>query len=47
VVGALVPQAEGTAEDDGRFTVRVRLAATDLRLLPGLTGRVEIITNEE
>ncbi len=45
-VEAVVPQVGGTMEDDARFTVRVRLAPTDLRLLPGLTGRVEIFTED-
>lgn len=43
-VEAIVPQVEETVEADARFTVHVRLAPTDLRLLPGLTGRVEIFT---
>ena len=44
VVEAVVPQIREAVEADARFTVRVRLAPTDLRLLPGLTGRVEIFT---
>lgn len=44
VVEAVVPQVEENVETDARFTVRVRLAPSDLRLLPGLTGRVEIFT---
>jgi multidrug efflux pump subunit AcrA (membrane-fusion protein) len=43
-VEAVVPQVDETEGSDARFTVRVRLSATDLRLLPGLTGRVEIYT---
>ena len=45
VVEAVVPQVGEAVEADARFTVRVRLAPTDLRLLPGLTGRVEIFTD--
>jgi multidrug efflux pump subunit AcrA (membrane-fusion protein) len=45
-VEAVVPQVDGTEGADARFTVRVRLSDTDLRLLPGLTGRVEIYTGE-
>ena len=45
-VEAVIPQVEGTADTDARFTVHVRLAPTDLRLLPGLTGRVEILTED-
>ncbi|MFL7791601.1 MAG: HlyD family efflux transporter periplasmic adaptor subunit [Anaerolineae bacterium] len=45
-VEAVVPQVDETEGADARFTVRVRLSATDLRLLPGLTGRVEIYTED-
>jgi HlyD family secretion protein len=44
-VEAVVPQEE-VAESDARFTVHVRLAPTGLRLLPGLTGRVEILAGD-
>jgi HlyD family secretion protein len=43
-VEAVVPQVGEAVETDARFTVHVWLAPTDLRLLPGLTGRVEIFT---
>jgi multidrug efflux pump subunit AcrA (membrane-fusion protein) len=47
-VEAVVPQVDETDEEEGdaRFTISVRLPATDMRLLPGLTGRVEIYTGE-
>jgi multidrug resistance efflux pump len=45
-VEAIIPQVEGSVETDARFTVHVRLAPNDLRLLPGLTGRMEIITED-
>ena len=45
-VEAVVPQIEGAANTDARFTVHVRLDPTDLRLLPGLTGRMEILIEE-
>jgi multidrug efflux pump subunit AcrA (membrane-fusion protein) len=45
-VEAVVPQVEETEEADARFTIYVRLDPTDLRLLPGLTGRVEIYTTD-
>jgi multidrug resistance efflux pump len=45
-VETVVPQVDDTEGADARFTVRVRLSATDLRLLPGLTGRVEIYTGD-
>ncbi|MBN1976881.1 MAG: HlyD family efflux transporter periplasmic adaptor subunit [Anaerolineae bacterium] len=45
-VEAVVPQVDETEGVDARFTVHVRLSDTDLRLLPGLTGRVEIYTGD-
>jgi HlyD family secretion protein len=45
-VEAVVPQVEGAMDTDARFTIQVRLEPTDLRLLPGLTGRMEILTEE-
>ena len=50
VVEAVIPQVvEGTETNatEAFFTVRVRLMPTDLRLLPGMTGRVEIFTTEQ
>jgi len=45
-IEAVVPQVKEVVETGARFTVHVRLAPTDLRLLPGLTGRVEILTED-
>jgi membrane fusion protein (multidrug efflux system) len=45
-VEAIVPQTEQAADTGARYTVYVQLAPTDLYLLPGLTGRVEIIAGE-
>ncbi len=45
-IEAVVPQVGEAVETDARFTVYVRLAPTDLRLLPGLTGRAEILTKD-
>ena len=45
-VEAVIPQTEGAVDTDARFTVHVRLDSTDLRLLPGLTGRMEIHIEE-
>ncbi|MCP4543730.1 MAG: HlyD family efflux transporter periplasmic adaptor subunit [Chloroflexi bacterium] len=45
-VEAVVPQIEGAPDTDARFTIHVRLEPTDLRLLPGLTGRMEILTKD-
>jgi len=45
-VEAIIPQPKAAQTTDARFTVHLRLAPTDLSLLPGLTGRAEIITGE-
>ncbi len=45
-IEAVVPQIGEAVETDAHFTVHVRLAPTDLRLLPGLTGRAEILTED-
>jgi multidrug resistance efflux pump len=52
-VEAVVPQVDSQTSagssaqtTDARFTVRLQLAPTDLNLLPGLTGRAEILTQE-
>jgi multidrug efflux pump subunit AcrA (membrane-fusion protein) len=45
-VEAVVPQVEQASDTDARFAVQVRLAPTDLRLLPGMTGRVEIFASD-
>ena len=56
VVESVVPQESEEETADARFTVFVRLVMSDpvdnaagqsLRLLPGLTGRVEILTGEQ
>ncbi len=45
-VEAIIPQAKAAQTTDARFTVHLRLDPTELSLLPGLTGRAEIITGE-
>ena len=45
-VEAVVPQDGEPGATNAHFTVFVRLSSTDLRLLPGLTGRVEIFARE-
>ena len=45
-VEAVVPQINQASNTGAHFTVHVRLAPTDLRLLPGLTGRVEIFAGD-
>ena len=46
-VEAVVPQIGQATTTDARFAVHVRPAPTDLPLLPGLTGRVEIFIDLE
>ena len=38
----IAPLAEGTIGDAATFTVIIQLEPTGLDLLPGMTGRVEI-----
>jgi multidrug resistance efflux pump len=45
-VEAVVPQVGEATATDARFAVHVRLTPTELDLMPGLTGRVEIYTEE-
>ena len=54
VVDSVIPQSERTTDADARFAAYVRLThetqtedETDLDLLPGMTGRVEVITEQE
>lgn len=46
MVEAVVPQEEEVEAADAHFTVHVQLSPTSLRLLPGLTGRVEVFVGE-
>lgn len=41
-VAAILPQAQGAQDGAALFTVLIDLAPSDLVLLPGMTGRVEI-----
>jgi multidrug efflux pump subunit AcrA (membrane-fusion protein) len=41
-VAFVVPQASGQVGDAATFTVVISIGATELELLPGMTGRVEI-----
>ena len=45
-VARIVPTSSGVLGDAAVFTVVVTLDETDLMLLPGMTGRIEIIGNE-
>ena len=40
-------QAERTTDADARFVAYIRLDESELDLLPGMTGRVEVVTEEE
>jgi multidrug efflux pump subunit AcrA (membrane-fusion protein) len=43
-VETVVPQMDRQADSDARFTAYIRLDENELDLLPGMTGRVEIVT---
>ena len=43
-VDTVVPQMDRQADSDARFTAYIRLDENELDLLPGMTGRVEIVT---
>jgi multidrug resistance efflux pump len=45
-VDSMIPQ-EQVAGAEARFAAYIRLDETDLDLLPGMTGRVEVVTEEE
>ena len=45
-VDVVLPQTERTADADARFVAYIRPDESDLDLLPGMTGRVEVITGE-
>lgn len=47
LVETIVPETERQADSDARFKAYVRLEASELNLLPGMTGRVEIVTGSE
>ncbi len=46
-VDSIVPQSERTAQTEARFAAYIRLEVTELDLLPGMTGRVEVVTEPE
>ena len=43
----VVPKASGTVGDAATFTAVILLDSTELELLPGMTGRVEIVRDAE
>lgn len=45
-VHVVLPQTERTADADARFVAYIQPDESDLDLLPGMTGRVEVITGE-
>lgn len=45
-VEVIVPNQERKTDADARFTAYIRLDPSDLDLLPGMTGRVEIVTED-
>jgi multidrug resistance efflux pump len=44
-VHVVLPQMERTSDSEARFAAYIRLDESELDLLPGMTGRVEVITN--
>ena len=46
-VEVVLPQLERKTDADAHFAAYIRLGATELDLLPGMTGRVEIVTEEK
>jgi multidrug resistance efflux pump len=44
-IESVVPRDEVAAAEDARFVAHIRLDDTDLDLLPGMTGRVEVIAD--
>jgi len=46
-VESIVPQSQSTGGTEARFAAYIRLDETDLDLLPGMTGRVEVTTDED
>jgi multidrug efflux pump subunit AcrA (membrane-fusion protein) len=45
-VEVIVPNEERQTDADARFTAYIRLDPSELDLLPGMTGRVEIVTDQ-
>lgn len=46
-VEVILPKLERASDADARFVAYIRLDETALDLLPGMTGRVEVITGEQ
>jgi multidrug efflux pump subunit AcrA (membrane-fusion protein) len=45
-VHVVLPQIERASDSEARFVAYIRLDGSELDLLPGMTGRVEVITND-
>jgi multidrug resistance efflux pump len=45
-VDVVLPKTDRTSDADARFVAYIRLDASELDLLPGMTGRVEVVTGE-
>jgi multidrug resistance efflux pump len=45
-VYVVLPKMDRASASDARFVAHIRLDETDLDLLPGMTGRVEVVTGE-
>lgn len=46
-VESIVPQSESAGGTEARFAAYIRLDETELDLLPGMTGRVEVTTDKD
>jgi multidrug efflux pump subunit AcrA (membrane-fusion protein) len=46
-VDTVIPKLDRKADTEARFVAYIRLDESELDLLPGMTGRVEIVTGEE
>lgn len=46
-VESIVPQSQSAGGTEAHFAAYIRLKETDLDLLPGMTGRVEVMTDKE
>jgi len=47
VVDVVLPKLDRASDADARFVAYIRLEESELDLLPGMTGRVEVVTGEQ
>jgi multidrug resistance efflux pump len=46
-VDVVLPKTDRTGETDARFVAYILLDESELDLLPGMTGRVEVVTGDQ